>query len=161
MAPLQALTGQFLVLGLFPAALSVAIATDLMGRVIPNLAILALILGFAVLATLTGVPDLKLRLLLCAGVLAGGLALFAADMVGAGDAKLAAAVVLWLDPLQVPVFLILCGLLGGGLVCIALGRARLARWRPLAILPGLPYGVALAGAALLLFPFSALMALAA
>lgn len=159
MTPPCALLGQVLVLGIFPAALSVAIATDLMSRIIPNLVIGVLILGFSVLALSTGVPDLKPRLLWCAGVLAVGLALFRADLVGAGDAKLAAAVVPWLDPGQVVIFLLLCGLLGAGLVGLALSRARLAA--PFAAVSGLPYGVALAGAALLLFPFSALMALAA
>lgn len=154
--PAPSLVGDVLVLGLFPAALCATIATDLARRVIPNLLVLALVAGFALLAAFHGVPDLKLRLLIAAAVLLAGFLLFSADVIGAGDAKLAAAVVPWLDPAQVPAFLLLCGLLGGGLVAASLWRHRLERLR-LSALPALPYGVALAGAALLLFPFSALM----
>ncbi|MDE1569399.1 prepilin peptidase [Aquabacter sp. P-9] len=154
--PAPSLIGDVLVLGLFPTALCTTIATDLARRVIPNLVVLALLAGFALLAALHGVPDLKLRLYLAAGVLGVGFLLFSADVIGAGDAKLAAAVVPWLDPGQVPAFLLLCGLLGAGLVAATLWRHRLQRLR-LSALPALPYGVALAGAALLLFPFSTLM----
>lgn len=154
--PASSLIGDVLVLGLFPVALCTTIATDLARRVIPNLVVLALVAGFALLAALHGVPDLKLRLYLGAGMLGVGFLLFAADVVGAGDAKLAAAVVPWLDPGQVPLFLLVCGLLGGGLVAASLWRHRLAGLR-LSALPSLPYGVALAGAALLIFPSSALM----
>lgn len=154
--PAPSLIGDVLVLGLFPTALCTTIATDLARRVIPNLVVLALLAGFALLAALHGVPDLKLRLYLAAGVLGVGFLLFSADVIGAGDAKLAAAVVPWLDPGQVPAFLLLCGLLGAGLVAATLWRHRLQRLR-LSALPTLPYGVALAGAALLLFPFSTLM----
>ncbi|QTL02942.1 prepilin peptidase [Aquabacter sp. L1I39] len=154
--PAPSLIGDVLVIGLFPTALCTTIATDLARRVIPNLVVLALLAGFALLAAIHGVPDLKLRLYLAAGVLGVGFLLFSADVIGAGDAKLAAAVVPWLDPGQVPAFLLLCGLLGAGLVAATLWRHRLQRLR-LSALPALPYGVALAGAALLLFPFSTLM----
>ena len=155
--PAPSLIGEALVLGLFPVALCTTIATDLARRVIPNLVVVALVAGFALLAVLHGVPDLKLRLYLGAAVLGAGFLLFAADVVGAGDAKLAAAVVPWLDPGQVPAFLLLCGLMGAGLVAATVWRHRLTGLRPLSALPSLPYGVALAGAALLLFPSSALM----
>lgn len=145
-----------LVLGLFPAALALVIATDLFRRIIPNTVVLTLIAGFALLWALGVITDAPLRLLGAAGILAGGFALFARDVIGAGDAKLAGALALWLDPAQLPLFLALCGLIGLGLVAAAAVRAWLSPGRA-ALVPTLPYGVALAGAGLLLFPQSGLM----
>ncbi len=145
-----------LVLGLFPAALAAVIATDLSWRVIPNLVILSLACGFTLLAASGRVGDLPLRLMLAAGVLASGFWLFAHDLIGAGDAKLAAALALWLDPSQLPAFAFICGLFGallvGGVTLWARGG-----WRGLGMAGSLPYGVALAGAGLALFPSSSLM----
>ncbi|MEP9367577.1 prepilin peptidase [Xanthobacter sp. VNH20] len=145
-----------LVLGLFPAALAVVIATDLSRRIIPNLIIFALAGGFAVLVASGRVDELPLRLMLAAGVLAAGFWLFAHDLIGAGDAKLAAALALWLDPSQLPAFALICGVLGallvGGVTLWARGG-----WRGLRMAGSLPYGVALAGAGLALFPSSSLM----
>lgn len=146
-----------LVLGVFPAALSLAIATDLFRRVIPNTIVLVLVAAFAGLWMVGGVPDLALRIAAATAILGAGFALFARDVIGAGDAKLAGALALWLDPAQLPLFLLLCGLLGLALVAAEGLRAWLAPARA-ALVPTLPYGVALAGAGLLLFPQSGLMA---
>ncbi|MFG1464177.1 prepilin peptidase [Xanthobacter sp. DSM 24535] len=145
-----------LVLGLFPAALAAVIATDLSWRMIPNLVILSLACGFALLAASGRVDDMPLRLLLAAGVLAGGFWLFVHDLVGAGDAKLAAALALWLDPSQLPAFALACGALGALLVVGVTLYARRG-WSRMKIAQSLPYGVALAGAGLALFPSSSLM----
>ncbi|TCT06750.1 prepilin peptidase [Aquabacter spiritensis] len=145
--------GDMVVLGLFPAALALAIVADLFGRVIPNAVIVLLLAGFAALAAAGVVPELPARFGLAAGVLAAGFALFWQDVIGAGDAKLAASLALWLDPAQFPLFAAICGGLGALLVLWATLRARAY---PLP--PSLPYGVALAGAGLLLFPHSSLMA---
>lgn len=145
-----------LILGLFPLALALVIATDLLRRIIPNAAVIALLVGFALLWLMGCILDAPLRLVAAAAVLATGFALFARDIIGAGDAKLAAALALWLDPAQLPLFLLLCGLIGLLLVMAAAGRAFLSPARA-ALLPTLPYGVALAGAGLLLFPHSGLM----
>ncbi|MFG1480728.1 prepilin peptidase [Xanthobacter sp. V4C-4] len=163
-----------LLLGLYPALLCTAIGTDLSRRVIPNALVAALIAGFAMVAGLSPLPDLSLRLLVAGSVTAAGFALFAQDVIGAGDAKLAGALALWLDPAQVPLFLIACGLIGAALTLAATVKARATRApspvpasrltpfsRPLARLAAsgetLPYGVALAGAGLLLHPYSSLM----
>lgn len=200
-----------LLLGLYPALLCAAIGTDLARRVIPNLVVAGLLAGFAMVAGLTPLADLPARLLVAAAVTAAGFALFAQDVIGAGDAKLAGALVLWLDPIQVPVFLLACSLIGAALTCAATLTARARRrpasacrslvkhprvsrrpasrplvrrfrvlhllalrplplrplaWRLLSVRPlalvartgeTLPYGVALAGAGLLLFPSSSLM----
>lgn len=155
-----------LLLGLYPALLCAAIGADLSRRVIPNLLVGALLAGFAVLAVLSPLADLSLRLMVAGAVTAAGFALFAQDLIGAGDAKLAGALALWLDPVQVPLFIIACSLIGAVLTLAATLTARARRLplsRPAALLARtgetLPYGVALAGAGLLLHPYSSLMGL--
>ncbi len=150
------LSGQVLALAVLPVALLVAAASDLKRRIIPNAVVLGLLGGLLALAGLGQVPDLPLRLLLAGATLAVGFALFAEDVIGAGDAKLAAATALWLDPAQFPLFVLLCGGLGGALVIAATLAAR-RRGAPAAPPRGLPYGVALAGAGLVLFPASSLV----
>ncbi|MFG1350762.1 prepilin peptidase [Xanthobacter autotrophicus] len=151
---------QFLLLGLYPAALCTCIGTDIARRIIPNAVIAALLLGFLALASLTPLPDLSLRLLLAAAITALGFSLFAENVVGAGDAKLAGVLILWTDPAQLPLFVLACGLIGGGLTLAACAL------RPPAAQPDrtvaapartIPYGVALAGAGLLLHPYSSLL----
>jgi prepilin peptidase CpaA len=70
---------------------------------------------------------------------------FYAGMMGGGDVKLAAALALWFPPLGTVKFLILMSLAGGVLtiVVLALHRAREGEGRP-----EIPYGVAIAFAAL-------------
>lgn len=141
-------------LGLFPLALCAAIACDLAWRIIPNPVVVALLAGFAALAFATPMGDLTERLLL-AGLVAGiGFTLFAHDVLGAGDAKLAGALTLWLDPAQVPAFMLICAGIAGALTLAATLAARAPALR--SATDALPYGVALAGAGLLLQPFSSL-----
>lgn len=149
-------------LGLYPVILCAVIGTDLTRRIIPNLLVGALVLGFAAVALASPVSDLGLRLLVAGSVTGIGFALFAQDVIGAGDAKLAGALVLWLDPEQVPLFLLACGLIGALLTLAATLKARpqpLPTPARLFARTGqtLPYGVALAGAGLLLQPYSSLM----
>lgn len=157
-----------LLLGLYPALLCMAIGTDLSRRIIPNAVVVTLVAGFAGVAFLSPLADLSLRLVVAGAVTAAGFTLFAQDVIGAGDAKLAGALALWLDPAQMPLFLIACGLIGAALTVIATWSARARRLsmplsRPAALFAQtgetLPYGVALAGAGLLLHPYSSLMAL--
>lgn len=155
-----------ILLGLYPTALCAVIGTDLARRIIPNLVVVALLAGFAVLFFLSPMPDLSLRLLVASAVTALGFSLFAENLIGAGDAKLAGALMLWVDPIQVPLFLVACGVLGGALTILAAAHRRQAMRRALCGLPvadaplrrhTLPYGVALAGAGLMLHPFSSLV----
>lgn len=154
---MQRMVADALVLGVFPVSLALIIATDLFRRVIPNTIVLVLIAGFAGLWLLGSIGDAPLRLAAATAILGGGFALFARDVIGAGDAKLAGAMALWLDPAQLPLFLALCGLIGLALVAAAGVRVWLSPARA-ALVPTLPYGVALAGAGLVLFPQSGLMA---
>lgn len=158
--PLREVILLVILLGLYPCALCAAIGMDLARRKVPNVLVGALLAGFAVLALLSHLPDLSLRLLVTGSVTAVGFTLFSEDLIGAGDAKLAGALMLWLDPLQVPAFALLSGLFGALLAVGAMARLRLAGPAALsAVQPSLPYAVALAGAGLLLLPYSSLMQL--
>lgn len=152
---------ELLLLGLYPTALCACIGSDLARRVIPNALVLAILAGFAALTCVMPLPDLSMRLLLAAVATALGFSLFAENLVGAGDAKLAGALMLWVDPMQVPLFLLACGLIGAVLTLATLARRRHAGLRPglaaIASRHSLPYGVALAGAGLALHPFSSLL----
>ncbi|MEP9355080.1 prepilin peptidase [Xanthobacter sp. KR7-65] len=152
---------QLLLLGLYPALLCACIGTDLARRIIPNAIVAALILAFAMVAAMAPLPDLSLRILVAMAVTGLGFSLFAENIIGAGDAKLAGALMLWLDPLQVPLFILCAGLIGAALSVASAASGRMAGMMgersAFARQASLPYGVALAGAGLLLHPFSSLM----
>ncbi|MFG1361333.1 A24 family peptidase [Xanthobacter pseudotagetidis] len=151
---------EIILIGLYPTVLCVAIGTDIARRIIPNLLVAALVAGFAAMALVSPLPDLSLRLLVAGAVTSLGFSLFSQDLVGAGDAKFAGALMLWLDPVQLPLFALIAGLIGGGLsLALALRLQRHAGAGPAApaMEASLPYAVALAGAGLLLHPYSSLM----
>lgn len=156
-----------LALFVFPGAMAFAAAMDLLTMTIPNRISLALAGSFAVAALLTGLPLDVFASHLAAGtaMLAVGIGLFAMGWVGGGDAKLLAAGALWLGFPQLLEFLLLTGVVGTFLILALLGY----RAYPAAALPipswalrlhrsdtGLPYGVAIGSAALVLFPYSPL-----
>ena len=152
---------ELLLLGLYPALLCASIGADLARRIIPNAVVVFLIVAFAAVTQLMPVPDLPFRLAAAGAVTALGFSLFAEDIIGAGDAKLAGAIVLWVDPLHLPLFVLATGTIGALLGIAAAARHRLAGPAG-AELPdrhrtSLPYGVALAGAGLLIHPLSSLL----
>ena len=143
-----------------------AAASDLLTMRIPNWLSLALIGAFAAVAAAGGLPWEALPLHAAAAVLvlAGCFALFACGWMGGGDAKLAAATALWLGFPSLLNYLIVAALAGGALTLVILvlrawplPRFALA-WGWLFRLhdrkSGVPYGVALALAALIVFPHS-------
>lgn len=151
---------QMLVLWAYPVLLCMAIGTDLARRLIPNLLVAALIIAFLGAAWLMPLPDLKVRLVMAGGVTGLGFLLFSQDIVGAGDAKLAGTLALWVDPVLLPLFVAACGLIGGALALMAMGGTRMdtaAAAAPETPPAALPYAVALAGAGLILHPYSSLM----
>jgi prepilin peptidase CpaA len=104
-------------------------------------------------------------------ILATGFALFARGSIGGGDAKLAAATAAWLGIDHLGEYVLVASLLGGGLTILILA---LRRWPVLARVikqawvkrlhqpgMGVPYGIALAIAGLLLYPGSAIWLAAA
>lgn len=133
---------------LFGGVLIGAAASDVMTLRIPNLLSLALVALFAVHVVTSEMPLMDILWHLTAGaiVLGGGMALFAWGKFGGGDAKLIAAVALWVGASLLMPLLILVSLVGLVLAVVVLAL----RSRGLAI-KKLPYGVAIAGGWLLLF----------
>jgi prepilin peptidase CpaA len=154
----------FGLLVLFPFLMAYAAASDLLTMLIPNRISLALVAGFALLAATGPMSWSEIGLHLGAGaaVLAATFTLFALGIIGGGDAKLAAATALWLGFDGLGDYLLAASIFGGALtLAILLARAhplpgRIARM-PFALhlhdaKTGIPYGIALAGAALLVLP---------
>jgi len=149
---------------LFPALIAFAAASDLFTMTISNRVSLALAAGFLVLAPLggMGLPDMLLHLGAGAAVLAVAFACFAMGWMGGGDAKVAAAVALWFGFDHLLEFLVYASLFGGALTLLLLqfrqwplpypltGQAWLLRLHDKQ--SGIPYGIALAIGALMVYP---------
>ncbi len=163
-------TSLFLVLG---ATLIVAAAYDVLTLTIPNwisLALLALFPFFAIAAGL-GWIELGWHFAIAFVALLLGIGAFAAGIVGGGDAKLFAAVALFMGPRGLAPYVFDVAIAGGvlALVFIVLHQPRVQEWsRSSSLLAqivsrgmALPYGVAIVAGALIAFPASHLFALIA
>lgn len=160
------------VLAAFPAALAAAAMSDFLTMKISNRLSLALIAAFFVLAPLVGLPWVDLGMSLGAAliVFAVCFALFAANVMGGGDAKLLTAASLWFGFDQSLVtFLILVAYAGGGVTLLfLLLRARADLVMSIGIpLPvsvvgtkKIPYGIAIAMGGLIAFGASPVAILA-
>jgi prepilin peptidase CpaA len=149
----------------FPLLIAYAAASDLLTMTIPNLVTVALIAGFAVLAPFALGMDLQtigLHAAAGAGMLAIGFLLFMFGWIGGGDAKIASAAALWLGVSHTIEFVVWTSIIGGGLsLALLLLKQRLSpalavRYAWLHRLhdpdTGVPYGIALGAAALLVYP---------
>jgi len=149
---------------LFPALTVFAGASDLFSMTMSNRVSLALIAGFFVLAFAGGMPLHEMMLHISAGaaVLAVAFALFARGIVGGGDAKVVASTALWLGFPHLMDYLLAASLFGGAL---AVSLLLFRRWPlPYALIhqtwllrlhhgeTGIPYGIALAFGALMVYP---------
>ena len=171
---------KLLLIAVMPALLVGAAAWDLTSFTIPNLlpAVMGLLFFiFAAMAFASGNGDPSAMLggfawhVAAALVsLAAGMALFAVGYVGGGDAKLYAAASLWLGWDMLLEYTLLASLLGGALTLALLALRRMPLPAMLHGQPwvlrlvdrqaGVPYGIALAAAALMLLPKSDLFTLA-
>jgi prepilin peptidase CpaA len=158
------------ILIIFPFAMAFAGVSDLLSMTIQNRVSLILIVSFAALAPLTGMPLDIYAMHFVAGaiVLAATFALFAMGTMGGGDAKLMSATAVWLGwNFGLAEYLLTMSVLGG-LLTVAILRyrnshlalvytERLEFMRRLARKDqGIPYGIALGSAGLLTFPASPL-----
>jgi prepilin peptidase CpaA len=137
-----------LMLALLAALLLTAAATDIKSRIISNrlnaaIALLAVPWWFTI--GWNG-SDILFQLAIAAAVLVAFALCFALGMMGGGDVKLLAALGLWL-PLTKMLVLLEIMALGGGVLTIGMVVAHKLRRAPGK--PEIPYGVAIAGAALL------------
>src|SRR5476651_1527169 len=104
-----------LVLVVLPLILAAAAGWDLASFTIPNFLqglLIACFIAFAA-ATRLHAPDIGLHLLAGAIGLAAGFTLFAFGYIGGGDAKLFAAVVLWLGLKDLMSYTLVATVLGG------------------------------------------------
>lgn len=140
--------------GLVGAALS-----DLTRYEIPNVLSLAPALAFALVAPALPVWTTLGHVGACLAMFALGTAFFVLNVWGGGDVKLLAATTLWIGWHELPNFLLSVALLGAIIaILLLIARAiagrdfRRGRWysRMLSKSSGVPYGVAIATAALLL-----------
>ena len=149
---------------LFPAMMAFAASSDLFTMTISNRVALILVGGFLVLAWWSGmsVDDVLSHLGAGLAVLAVTFVFFTRGWIGGGDAKLAAATALWLGFDHLLAYLLYASIFGGVLT-FAMIRFRLMplpeswaqqEWikRLHKLDGGVPYGIALAAAALLIYP---------
>jgi prepilin peptidase CpaA len=149
---------------LFPAMMAFAASSDLLTMTISNRVSLILVGGFFTLALAGGMGwmDVLSHMGAACVVLAVAFAFFTQGWIGGGDAKLAAATALWFGFDHLLAYLLYASLFGGALT-LALLQFRLTP------LPGwlaeqgwvqrlhrkdggVPYGIALAAAALAVYP---------
>ncbi|WP_316198198.1 prepilin peptidase [Bradyrhizobium sp. SZCCHNS2002] len=149
---------------LFPALMAFAAASDLFTMTISNRVSLALAAGFVVLALLGGMGpyDMLLHLAAGAALLIVAFGCFACGWIGGGDAKIASAAALWFGFGHLLNYLLYASLFGGVLTLLLLqfrqwplpymlaGHPWLARLH--AKESGIPYGIALALGALMIYP---------
>lgn len=149
---------------LFPALIAFAAASDLFTMTISNRVSLILIAGFFALALLGGMPLADIGAHVGAGltVLAVAFICFAFGWIGGGDAKIAASVGLWFGFAHLTDYLVYASLFGGILTLLLLQfrqwpvpySFRSQEWllRLHAKDAGIPYGIALAIGALMIYP---------
>lgn len=148
----------------FPVAMAFAAANDLFTMRIPNKISLAMIAAFAAAVAYAHLP--MEQVLWHAGIgaaaLAVGFGLFAFNLFGGGDAKLLAAGALWVGADFVIPYVAYITIFGGVLCAIILGYRRFV---PAQSMPlpgwalrlhtnggGVPYGIAIAAAGLVVYP---------
>ena len=148
----------------FPAMMAFAASSDLFTMTISNRVSLALVAGYVALAAAAGVPAEEIGFnLMCGGAaLALTFTLFAFGWIGGGDAKLAAATAVWLGFGHMADYGALASVLGGALTLAVIYMRGMTLPGALTRRPwfarlndpanGVPYGIALAAAGLLIFP---------
>lgn len=148
----------------FPALMAYAAVSDMLTMTIPNRVSLFLVAGFGLAAALGGMPLHEILQHAAAGLilLAAAFACFAFGWIGGGDAKVASAAALWLGLPHLLDYLLYASLFGGALTLFLIQfrhwplPAALGRQTWLMRLHGkdgdIPYGIALALGALVIYP---------
>lgn len=150
----------------FPALMAYAASSDLLTMKISNKVSIALVIGYLAFAIILGVPFSTIALHLSCGVamLVITFAMFCFGWMGGGDAKLASATSVWLGWSLVVEYGLAASVLGGFLTLgLVYARGwplppRLMRHAWITRLhdskTGIPYGIALALAGLIIYPAS-------
>lgn len=156
----------------FPALMAYAAVSDLLTMTISNRISLLLTAGFIVLALAGGLSWHAIGMhglaALCTLVVTFGM--FAAGWMGGGDAKIAAATMLWLGFGGVMEYALMTAMAGGVLTFVVISfrdyplPAFAENWewsrRLHSATSGIPYGIALAFGALIAYPHTDLWRLA-
>lgn len=157
----------------FPALMAFSAFSDMLTMTIPNRVSLLLVAGFIAMAVLTGMPLKTFGLHAAAGfvVLTVTFSMFAMGWIGGGDAKLAAATGMWCGFGVLVEYLMVASVLGGFLTLGILYLrtfllpefamkitwiARLHHYKT-----GIPYGIALSAAGLMVYPYTQIWTLVA
>lgn len=163
---------QGLVLFVVPALLAISAGWDLASYTIPNFLSAALLALFVMFAATSGMTPGEIGTHALAGLagLAMGFALFSFGLIGGGDAKLFAVIVLWLGFGDLLDFVLMTSVFGGALTIVLIGLRNLPLPGLLAgqswllrlhdARSGIPYGVALAAGALVILPHTEIFRLA-
>lgn len=158
------------ILSIFPLAMILAAISDLFTMTIPNKISIALVAAFIILAPIAGLDWDVIAGHAAAGTLVFlvSLGMFAMGWIGGGDAKLVSATALWLGFEQLLPYILFSAVAGGALTLLIL----FARTIPLPTIlcryewisrlhnpnRGIPYGLALSAAALIVYPASSWVA---
>ena len=149
----------------FPFAMAYAAASDLLTMRIANSVSLGLVVAFLVIALIAGMTaeEMLIHFAIGAALLVAGMLLFGLNLVGGGDVKLLAAAGLWIGYDQLGPFLLYVTIFGGALALLLLAYRRF----PVGALPlptwaarlhaegeGMPYGIAIAAGALVVYPLT-------
>ena len=161
-----------LVLFVMPALLAASAGWDMASYTIPNFLPTAFIVVFVAFALTSGMAPAAIGVHALAGLagLAMGFALFAFGLIGGGDAKLFAVIVLWLGFRDLLDYTLMTSVFGGALALALIGLRNLPipsalsgqGWLMRLLDPrsGIPYGVALAAGALVILPHTEIFRLA-
>ena len=148
----------------FPMLMAFAACSDLFTMTISNRVSIALVVGFLPLAFALGLsPSEVLSHISCGGgILVLTFSFFCFGWIGGGDAKLAAATAIWVGWENIFEYGLIAALFGG---VLTVGLIAVRRWPlPLMLMrrpwiarlhdekSGIPYGIALASAGLVLYP---------
>lgn len=148
----------------FPVLMAWCAISDMFTMRIPNLLTLAVIVSFAVIGPLAGLSLVTMgwHLALAVGVLVLTYLFFMIGVIGGGDAKMCAAIMLWMGPANAMEYGLSFAILGGALTLVMLLVKRFptvpvlgsTAWYGRLAEPksGVPYGIALAAGALIIYP---------
>lgn len=156
-----------LILVIFPFCMVYAAVSDMITMTIANRVSVLLVATFLIVAPLTGMPVamLGMHVMAAAAVLCVTFALFALGTMGGGDAKLLAATALWMGfGMPLAEYVVVGAVWGGMLTLLILAY----RNSPISDVTGnfvllrnfadrrvgIPYGIALGAAGLMVFPSS-------
>jgi prepilin peptidase CpaA len=149
---------------IFPAGMAIAASTDLLTMTIPNRLCAALAVAYFLVAALLGIPLPSIFFNVSCAALVLGLTFvfFSFGWIGGGDAKFAAVTALWLGWSVILDYSMTAAICGGALtLAILVGRrAPLPNWmtetgwiaRLHSPKSGVPYGIALALAGMMIYP---------